>query len=478
MCVTDVIEMRYSGMLSMIESVNSAVNNFIWGVPAMICIIGVGLVLSVRTRFLQIRKFPYAMKVTLGRMLKKKEAKDGAMTPFQAVCTALAATVGTGNVAGVAGAIAIGGPGAVFWMWISALLGMCTKFSEVTLAVHFREKNAHGDLVGGPMYYIKNGLNKKWHWLAYLFSAFGVLTVFGTGNATQVNTITTAIDTALSNYGVISEKSAGTLNLIIGIVLAGLIALILLGGIKRIGQVTEKLVPFMAVMYILLALGVVLIHFQNIPVVFASIFKGAFSPASVTGGAVGSFFMSMKKGVSRGIFSNEAGLGTGSIAHACADTRKPVKQGFFGIFEVFVDTIVICTLTALVILCSGIPVGYGAAAGAELTISGFTSTYGSWVSIFTAVAMCCFAFSTIIGWGLYGTRCIEFLFGTRANKPFMLVYALVAIVGATMDLGLMWSIAETFNGLMVIPNLIAVFLLSGVVVKLVQEYFANEGSEA
>ena len=478
MCVTDVIEMRYSGMLSMIESVNSAVNNFIWGVPAMICIIGVGLVLSVRTRFLQIRKFPYAMKVTLGRMLKKKEAKDGAMTPFQAVCTALAATVGTGNVAGVAGAIAIGGPGAVFWMWISALLGMCTKFSEVTLAVHFREKNAHGDLVGGPMYYIKNGLSKKWHWLAYLFSAFGVLTVFGTGNATQVNTITTAIDTALSNYGVISEKSAGTLNLIIGIVLAGLIALILLGGIKRIGQVTEKLVPFMAVMYILLALGVVLIHFQNIPSVFASIFKGAFSPASVTGGAVGSFFMSMKKGVSRGIFSNEAGLGTGSIAHACADTRKPVKQGFFGIFEVFVDTIVICTLTALVILCSGIPVGYGAAAGAELTISGFTSTYGSWVSIFTAVAMCCFAFSTIIGWGLYGTRCIEFLFGTRADKPFMLVYALVAIVGATMDLGLMWSIAETFNGLMVIPNLIAVFLLSGVVVKLVQEYFANEGNEA
>lgn len=478
MCVTDVIEVRYSGMLSMIESVNSAVNNFIWGVPAMICIIGVGLVLSVRTRFLQIRKFPYAMKVTLGRMLKKKEAKDGAMTPFQAVCTALAATVGTGNVAGVAGAIAIGGPGAVFWMWISALLGMCTKFSEVTLAVHFREKNAHGDLVGGPMYYIKNGLNKKWHWLAYLFSAFGVLTVFGTGNATQVNTITTAIDTALANYGLISEKTTGTLNLIIGIVLAILIAMILLGGIKRIGQVTEKLVPFMAVMYILLALGVVLLHFQNIPSVFASIFRGAFSPASVTGGAVGSFFLSMKKGVSRGIFSNEAGLGTGSIAHACADTRKPVKQGFFGIFEVFVDTIVICTLTALVILCSGIPVGYGAAAGAELTILGFTSTYGSWVSIFTAVAMCCFAFSTIIGWGLYGTRCIEFLFGTHVNKPFMLVYALVAIVGATMDLGLMWSIAETFNGLMVIPNLIAVFLLSGVVVTLVKEYFANEGREA
>ncbi len=461
-------------MLATIEAVNSAINNFIWGVPAMICIIGVGLILSIRTRFLQIRKFPYSMKVTIGRMLKKKEASDGAMTPFQAVCTALAATVGTGNIAGVAGAIAIGGPGAVFWMWVSAMLGMCTKFSEVTLALHFREKNKDGDYVGGPMYYIKNGLKKNWHWLAYLFSAFGVLTVFGTGNATQVNTITTAIDSALYNYNIISKENESTVNIIIGIILAILIALILIGGVKRIGSVTEKLVPFMAVLYIILAIGIVIINYKNVPQVFASIFKGAFSPASVTGGAVGSFFMSLKKGVSRGIFSNEAGLGTGSIAHACADTSKPVKQGFFGIFEVFVDTIVICTLTALVILCSGVNIEYGTAAGAELTISGFTATYGNWVSVFTAVAMCCFAFSTIIGWGLYGTRCIEFLFGSKVNKPFMIVYALVAIVGATMNLGLMWSIAETFNGLMAIPNLIAVFLLSGVVVQLVKEQVDNK----
>lgn len=461
-------------MLDRIEAINGVINNFIWGVPAMICIVGVGLFLSFRTKFIQIRKFPYAMKVTFGRMFKKREASDGALTPFQAVCTALAATVGTGNVAGVAGAIAIGGPGAVFWMWMSALLGMCTKFSEVTLAVHFREKNKDGDYVGGPMYYIKNGLKKHWIWLAYLFSAFGVLTVFGTGNATQVNTITTAIDSALFNYNIISEDAAPTLNLIIGIVLAVLIGLILLGGVKRIGQVAEKLVPFMAVFYIILAIGVVVININHVPEVFADIFKGAFNPASVTGGVVGSFFMSMKKGVSRGIFSNEAGLGTGSIAHACADTRKPVKQGFFGIFEVFVDTIVICTLTALVILCSGVPVGYGQAAGAELTISGFTSTYGGWVSIFTAVAMCCFAFSTIIGWGLYGTRCIEFLFNSRVNKPFMLVYSLVAIVGATLNLDLLWSVAETFNGLMIIPNLIAVFMLSGVVVKMVKEYFAGK----
>ena len=458
-------------MLELIQSVNSAVNNFIWGVPAMICIIGVGLLLTIKTKFLQIRKFPYAMKETLGRVFKKQDASDGSMTPFQAVCTALASTVGTGNIAGVADAIAIGGPGAVFWMWISAILGMCTKFSEVTLAVHFRERNQEGDYVGGPMYYIKNGLSKNWHFLAVLFSAFGVLTVFGTGNATQVNTITTAINSALLNFHVISQSSVGTANLIIGIIVAILVALILLGGIKRIGQVAERLVPFMAFIYIFFALGVVVLNIDQLPAVFGSIINGAFHPASVTGGIVGSFFMSMKKGVARGIFSNEAGLGTGSIAHACADTKEPVKQGLLGIFEVFTDTILICTLTALVILCSGIPIGFGADAGAELTISGFTSTYGNWISIFTAVALCCFAFSTIIGWGLYGARCIEFLFSSKVIKPFMLVYSLVAILGATVDLGMLWSIAETFNGLMAIPNLIALFLLSGTVVKLVKDYF-------
>lgn len=461
-------------MLHMIETINAAVNNFIWGVPAMICIFGVGLFLSVRTNFLQIRKFPYAIRTTIGRMFRKRNASDGAMTPFQAVCTALAATVGTGNIAGVAGAIAIGGPGAVFWMWISALLGMCTKYAEVTLAVHFREKNTNGELVGGPMYYIKNGLDKKWHFLAYLFSAFGVLTVFGTGNATQVNTITTAVNSALLNYHLFGEDQVPTSNLIIGIVIAVLVGMILLGGIKRIGRVTEKLVPFMALLYVILGLGVIVIHAGALPSVFGAIIGGAFNPSAVTGGIVGSMFVSMKKGVSRGIFSNEAGLGTGSIAHACADTRKPVKQGMFGIFEVFTDTIVICTLTALVILCSGIAVPYGEAAGAELTIRGFTSTYGSWISIFTAFAMCCFAFSTTIGWGLYGARCIEFLFSEKVTKPFMVVYSLVAIVGATANLGLMWSIAETFNGLMAIPNLIALFLLSGTVVKLTKEYFASE----
>ena len=465
-------------MIEQIASINSVVNNFIWGVPAMICIIGVGLLLSIRTRFIQIRKFPYAIKTTIGRMFRKKDASDGTMTPFQAVCTALAGTVGTGNIAGVAGAIAIGGPGAVFWMWCSALLGMCTKFSEVTLAVHFRERNAAGDLVGGPMYYIKNGLGKKWQWLAMLYSLFGVLTVFGTGNATQVNTITAAINTPLKEFGILSSGAVSTVNLIIGIVVAMLVALVLLGGIKRIGSVSEKLVPFMALFYVILALGVVIINYKNIPSVFEAIVGGAFDPMAFTGGVVGTMFMSMKKGVSRGIFSNEAGLGTGSIAHACADTQKPVKQGVFGIFEVFADTIVICTLTALVILCSGTTVNYGTAAGAELTISGFTSTYGSWASIFTAVALCCFAFSTIIGWGLYGSRCIEYLCSSsRVVRPFLVVYSFVSILGATVDLGLLWDIADTFNGLMAIPNLIALLLLSGTVVKLVKDYFNTEHSE-
>ena len=458
-------------MLSWIETVNSAVNNFIWGVPAMICIIGEGLVLSFRTGFLQIRKFPYAMKVTLGRMLKKREASDGALTPFQAVCTALAATVGTGNVAGVAGAIAIGGPGAVFWMWISAILGMCTKFSEVVLAVHFRERNEEGDWVGGPMYFIKNGLPKKWHFLAVLFSAFGMVAVFGTGNATQVNTIVTAIDAVLINYNITQEGSLGTVNLVLGIVIAACVAMVLLGGVKRIGSVTEKLVPFMAAFYIVLALGVVIIHIGAVPRVFASIFAGAFNPGAFTGGVIGSMFVSMRRGVSRGIFSNEAGLGTGSIAHATADTGHPVHQGLFGIFEVFTDTIVICTLTAMVILCSGVELVYGEAAGADLTIAGFTSTYGIWVSLFTAVALICFAFSTTIGWGLYGSRCVEFIFGTGTIRPFLVIYAFISIVGATLNLGLLWDISDTFNGLMVIPNLIAVFLLSGTVFRLTKEYF-------
>ena len=453
-------------MLESIIKINQAVNGFIWGVPAMICIIGVGLLLSVRTRFIQVRKFGAAMKNTIGKIFDKTQAKDGSMSPFQAVCTALAGTVGTGNIAGVAGAIALGGPGAIFWMWCSAFLGMCTKFSEVTLAIHFREKNANGEYVGGPMYYIKNGLSKKWHFLAVLYALFGVLTVFGTGNATQVNTIVSSIHSALHNLHIIDGTVDERANLIFGIFIAAFVAMVLLGGIQRIGQVLEKLVPFMATLYVILAIGVVILHINRVPAVFAMIFKSAFTPQAATGGIIGSMFLSMKKGVSRGIFSNEAGLGTGSIAHACADTNNAVHQGMFGIFEVFMDTIVICTLTGLVILLGAPNIVYGQAAGAELTISGFTATYGGWISIFTAVAMCCFAFSTIIGWGLYGSRCIEFLGGEKLVRPFLVAYSFVSIIGATINLGLLWDIADTFNGLMAIPNLIALLILSGQVKKL------------
>ena len=456
-------------MSEKIASINSVVNSFIWGVPAMICIIGVGILLTVRTRCIQVRKFGVAMKNTIGKIFDKTQARDGSMSPFQAVCTALAGTVGTGNIAGVAGAIALGGPGAIFWMWCSAFLGMCTKFSEVTLAIHFREKNKNGEYVGGPMYYIKNGLSKKWHFLAVFYAVFGVLTVFGTGNATQVNTIVSSVNTALMNFNILKGEPNSNVNLIFGIFIAALVAMVLLGGIKRIGQVSEKLVPFMAVLYVILALGVIILNIQRVPGVFAQIVSGAFTPRAATGGIIGSMFLSMTKGVSRGIFSNEAGLGTGSIAHACADTDNAVHQGMFGIFEVFMDTIVICTLTGLVILLAAPNISYGQAAGAELTISGFTATYGGWVSILTAIAMCCFAFSTIIGWGLYGSRCIEFLGGEKFVRPFLVVYSFVSIVGATMNLGLLWDISDTFNGLMAVPNLIALLMLSGHVKKLAIE---------
>lgn len=469
------LEENMSGIIEVIKQVNAPINAFVWGVPAMILILGVGLYLSAKTGFIQFRKFGYAIKNTLGKVFHKQVAGEGALTPFQAVSTALAATVGTGNIAGVAGAIALGGPGAIFWMWISAILGMCTKFCEVTLSVHFRERNEEGDWVGGPMYYIKNGLDKKWHWLGFLYAIFGILTVFGTGCATQVNTIVTSIGVALEGYHVIHKGALPMINLILGIVIAVLVLFILLGGLKRLGSVTERLVPFMAIMYIVLGLGVIVLNFEHVPGVFASIFEGAFNPSAITGGVVGSLFITMRRGVSRGIFSNEAGLGTGSMAHATADTDHPTRQALYGIFEVFIDTIVICTMTGLIILTSGIEFNYGEDLGAALTLRGFTATYGNWVSIFTAIAIVCFAFSTILGWGLYGARCVEYVFkSSKVVKVFLVLYALVAIMGATIDLGVIWGVSDTFNGLMAIPNLIGLFLLSGTVLKLTKEFFGNK----
>lgn len=462
-------------MLKTVASINSFLNNIVWGWPGMILLLGVGLYLTLGSRFLQFRKFGYSMKNTIGKIFKKKQAAAGTMTPFQAVCTALAATVGTGNVAGVAGAIALGGPGAVFWMWVSALLGMCTKYAEIVLAVNYRERNKAGEWVGGPMYYIRNGLGKSWKWLASIFAVFAALAAFGIGNATQVGSIKDSLNTMLYGFGIVpSAAGLPVVNAILGVVMTIILLLVLLGGMKRLAGVTERLVPFMAVLYIVLGLGVVLVNIKEVPGIFASIFKGAFTPAGVTGGVVGSIAISMKRGVARGIFSNEAGLGSAPIAHACADTDDPVKQGLFGIFEVFADTIVICTLTALIVLCAGQNLTYGVNCGAEMTISGFVATYGSWASVFAAVAIICFAFSTVLGWGLYGTRSVEFLFGAKSVKPYTVIFCLIAILGATVDLGLLWDIADTLNGLMAIPNLIAVALLSPVVFRLTKEYFTKE----
>ena len=456
-------------MLEQLIVANKALNAFVWGLPAVGAIVGVGLLLTFRTRFVQFRELVVAMRETLGKVFVSHDAKKGSISPFHAVCTALAGTIGTGNIAGVAGAVTLGGPGAVFWMWCSALLGMATKFSEVTLAVRYRERGASGEWVGGPMYTIKNGLGKKWIWLAYVYAVLGVLAVFGTGNATQVNTICSSVDSVAVGFLSVGSAGVTTINWVLGFVLAGIIAAVLLGGIKRIGVVAGNMVPLMALLYFLLAIGVLVMRIDAVPAAFAEIFRGAFAPKAVTGGVVGSVFLSLQKGVSRGIFSNEAGLGTGSIAHACADTDDAVGQGYFGIFEVFMDTIVVCTLTALVILVSGTPVSYGQAAGAELTISGFTSVYGNWVTLLTAVAICFFAFTTALGWGLYGSRCTEFVFGSRAVKPFLVLYSLVSILGATVDLGVVWDVADTFNGLMVVPNLIALFLLSGKLVQICRE---------
>ena len=456
-------------------------DDFVWGVPLMVLIMAGGIMLTVRLGLLQMRKLPLALKW----MVKNEEGGDGEITSFGALCTALSATIGTGNIVGVATAVGAGGPGALFWMVLAAFFGMATKYSEGLLAVKYRVIGKDGHSLGGPFYYIEQGMGTKWKWLAKIFAFFGVCVgLFGIGTFSQVNGISSAVNNFFDPKNQHTVKVLPFLGeyswsvVIASLVLAFCVAAVLIGGVKRIASVSQIIVPFMAVIYIVFVLVLVVCNITAVPAAFATIVKAAFSPKAITGGAVGSFLVAMQKGVARGIFSNEAGLGSAPIAAAAAQTHEPVRQGLVSMTGTFIDTIVICTLTALVILCSQVPVSYGQAAGAELTISGFTATYGNWVSVFTAVAMCCFAFSTIIGWGLYGTRCIEFLFGSRVNKPFMLVYALVAIVGATMDLGLMWSIAETFNGLMAIPNLTAVFLLSGVVVKLVKEYFVGEGAKS
>jgi len=442
-----------------------SLNKIVWGIPALVLILGVGLYLSIRTGFAQIRLFPRALRGILSQFRGGK-AEAGAVTPFQALCTALAATVGTGNLVGVAGAIAIGGPGAIFWMWICGILGMATKFAEATLAVRFRVPE-NGEYVGGPMYIIRESMGGKWHWLGSVYSFFGIVAAFGVGNATQINAVVGGVNAALKSFGG-HETPYG--NLIMGILLAVLIGAMLLGGARRIGLVAERLVPFASAAYLLLGLGVLIARWQVLPKAFAAIIQGAFTPSAVTGGVVGSIFATLRIGVSRGVFTNEAGMGTASIAHAGAQVAHPAEQGLMGIMEVFLDTIVICTMTALVILVSGVEIPFGVDVGITLTTDAFSSIYGDWISVLIAAALCCFAFATVLGWGLYGARCAQFLFGPNVWKKFVLLQSAAVVLGAVLNTGTVWLLSETVNGLMAIPNLIALGTLGGELARLTKEY--------
>ena len=461
-------------MVDLITNINSTINGFVWGLPMMVLILGVGVYLSIRCGFPQFRHFLHIMKNTLGKAFEKKEKTEGAVSPFKAMCTALAASIGTGNIAGVSGAIAIGGPGAIFWMWISALLGMCTKFSEVTLALKYRERNQKGDWVGGPMYYITNGLGKSWKWLACVFATFGALAAFGIGNMTQINTIASTVNTAISGFIPTTESQQTIIAWVVAIICALICAIVLIGGIQRLADVCSLLVPVMAVIYIVAALIVIIVNVGALPGAFAAIVKGAFNPASVAGGLAGvGIKTALTKGVGRGIFSNEAGLGSAPIAHAAADVDHPVKQGIYGVFEVFMDTIVVCTMTALVVLLGiGVQnIEYGNDIGANLTIMGFESVFGSGIpGVAVAICLTLFALSTVLTWALYGSRCVEYLFGYKASKVYQVIFCLFACIAGTVELSLAWAIADTLNGLMAIPTLIALALLSPVVIKLSKEY--------
>ena len=469
-----------------IEEIVGQLNNIAWGPWMLLLLVGTGIYLSIRVGFLQFGKFGYAMKNTIGKIFQKSEAGAGEVTPFQAVSTALAATVGTGNIAGVTGAIAVGGPGAVFWMWLSALFGMVTKYAEVVLSVRYRERNEKGDWVGGPMYYIRNGMGKSWNWLACVFCVLGALAAFGIGNMTQVNTIASSINNAINAFGGNTGAMTFTMfgqvvpvsSIVIGVIVAGIVMLVLFGGIKRIGAVAEKLVPVMAAIYILASLAVVLTNLGSVGKIFAMIFKGAFSAEAALGGAFGITIMTtIQKGVGRGVFSNEAGLGSAPMAHAATSERNPEKQGMYGNFEVFMDTIVICTLTALTVLCGvekGIAIEWGQSAGTELVSAAFGTVFGARLgSMMVAVGITLFALSTILSWSLYGTRCFEFLLKGRGVRAYQSLFVVVVVIGATLKLDLVWNIADTLNGFMAIPNLVALLGLSGVVVKLTKEHFSK-----
>ncbi|MFA5576387.1 MAG: sodium:alanine symporter family protein [Tissierellaceae bacterium] len=439
---------------------NSSVNSFVWGPPMLVLLIGTGVYLTFRTNFFAITKIGYVLKNTLMKMFAKEQKGEGEVTAFQAVATALAATIGTGNIAGVATAIASGGPGAIFWMWIAAIVGMTTKFGEVVLAIKYREKTEDGRFVGGPMYYIAKGLNQKW--LAYIFAFFAALAAFGIGNMTQSNSIATALNVSFSIPPLVT-----------GLVVAVASGIVIVGGLKRIAQVTEKLVPFMAAFYILGGLAIIIANISAIPAALQLIISSAFTGKAALGGFAGATMaQAMRFGFARGVFTNEAGLGSAPIAHAAATTDHPVRQGLWGVFEVFIDTIVVASITALAIILTG--VWETGLSGTELTMSAFDTVIPTFGGYIVSVGVLLFAFSTILGWEYYGERAAEYLFGPKVNIAYRLLFIPFVVIGAIGGLEAIWDIADTLNGLMAIPNLIGVALLSGVVIKETKDFFARE----
>lgn len=438
------------------EQILNTINSIVWGIPTLALILTVGIYLSFKTNFAQLRMFPKAIRKFFGS-LKESNSQTGGTSAYRALCTALAATVGTGNIAGVAGAIALGGPGVVFWMWVSAILGMVTKFAEVTLAVRYRIKTTDGKIIGGPMYMIENGLPGKFRFLGSVYCFLGIIAAFGVGNATQINAVTSSVQVVARTF----QLEMGVIgSFLLALVMAGFAMVCFWKDNGRIGLWAERLIPFAALLYILLSVGVLILRANRIPGAFRQIFTGAFSPKSVTFGVITSMFLSLRIGASRGVFTNEAGMGTASIAHAAAEATSPVEQGLMGIVEVFLDTIILCTLTALVILCSGAEVPYGSDPGIVLAMDAFSEIYGDWSRLLISILIGLFAFATILGWGLYGVRCVQYLFGNGAWRAFGIAQAVGILLGSVLNTSVVWTFSEIVNGLMVIPNLIALILLS------------------
>lgn len=464
-------------MIDMITKINGAVNNFVWGIPMLVLLVGTGILMTVLTKVFQISHFGYWMKHTLGSIFtdrhitKHTDKEDKSISQFQSLCTALAATIGTGNIVGVSSALIFGGPGAIFWMWIVAFFGMMTNYSENVLGIYFRKKNNRGEWSGGAMYYLRDGLGAKKGCkkigavLALLFSAFCLLASFGIGNMSQINSIAGNMTAAF-----------GVPAIVTGVVLMVIAGLVILGGLKRIASVTEKLVPFMAIVYIVGALVVCIVNIDQAGAVFSAIFKGAFAMKAVGGGIVGSGVkLAVTWGMKRGVFSNEAGLGSSVMVHSSSNVKEPVRQGMWGIFEVFADTIVVCSLTAFTVLSSGlVDLETGAvlssSEGSALVGEAFGTVFGKLGPAFIAIAILLFAFSTVLGWSHYGSTACEYLFGAGSTLVYKVIFVVFILCGATMKLELAWDLSDTFNGLMAIPNLIGVLSLSPIVCRITKNY--------